>query len=61
LRGSDPIDFDEAADTAAWNPMSESATGALTDAATSIPWRAVAAMLPPDRRRWYPVAEAGGS
>ena len=60
LRGSDPIDFDEAADTVAWNPMSESATGALTDATTSIPWRAVAAMLPPDRRRWYPLAEAGG-
>ena len=61
VRGSDPIDFDEASDTMAWNPMSESTTGSLTEAATPPTWRAVAAMLPPDRRRWYPVAEAGGT
>ena len=60
LRGADPIDFDDSADTVAWNPASEDTTGSLTNGTAPMPWHAIAAMLPLDRRWRFALTEAEG-
>ena len=61
--GGDAIEFDETVALAAWNPLMEPATDSLSGGATpSLPWRALAAILPPERRmrRAPPVVEPRG-
>ena len=48
---ADPIEFDAEMSLVAWNPLTETESGALGDGtSTFLPWRAIAAVLPSDRR-----------
>jgi subtilisin family serine protease len=50
-RGADTIEFDESIDLVAWNPMTEVPAASLeSGAGLPLPWRAIAAILPPERR-----------
>jgi len=61
--GNDSFSFEDGVALVAWNPMTEDTTDSWREGASpSLPWRAVAAALPPERRRrWYGADETGGS
>jgi subtilisin family serine protease len=50
-KGADTIEFDESIDLVAWHPMTDVPAASLEHGSgVSLPWRAMAAVLPPERR-----------